>query len=120
MKKESMIKQTEKQVLRAVTDYLELKKILYIRINPIRLFNDKQGHLRASSIRQSQVGAPDIIAFPVDKKYLVGAAAIAIECKSTIGIVKPHQLGWAWKWETLGNKYIYIIVRDIEDVKKWI
>ena len=73
----------ERATLKAVQDFLEMKGILYVRINPI----SPVGPGRWRRIRASQKGAPDLI-------FFLRGCVYAIELKAAKGVLSDSQKDW--------------------------
>ena len=109
MKFHGMVRATEAQTLRAILDYLTLKGVLHIRLNPTKPFTDRRtSHLRFAPVRQGQAGAPDILLF------LPGGRTVGVEVKSATGRQSPAQRLWQVNLEAAG--VTYILARGLEDV----
>lgn len=103
----------ESLVIRAIVDFLEARKIVYLRFHPAKPFNDrKTGTLRFSRVRPSQIGAPDLIVFPKDNPPRL----LAIEAKSDNGRQTPEQKRWQGVIEALGGAYM--IARGPDEVMR--
>lgn len=101
----------EASVIKAVRDYLEIKKICYIRIHPVRpVTRYSRTNVRGIifvPVSASQLGAPDII-------VIRAGVMIALECKSSTGVLSPSQKGWRTRFEKEGG--IHEVVRCVDDV----
>ena len=102
----------ESHVIKAIVDYLELRRIIYIRFHPVKPFNDRMGKLRFSKVRPSQLGAPDLIIFPKDNP----PRCLAVECKSDRGRQTPEQKRWQEVIELTGGAYM--IARSPDEVMR--
>ena len=106
-----MMQATEAQALRAILDYLTLKGILFIRVQPVKPFTDRRtGHLRFAPVRQGQAGAPDIVIF------LPGGRPVAVEVKASKGRLSPAQEEWRDALTKIG--VVYVVARSVEDVER--
>lgn len=128
---------TEADTLRAITDYLEAKKILYLRHNPTRIILnwgfvlkllqdvwfrklsalealDKLKSAIFAKVPPSQLGAPDLIVFPGYNMNGMRLQPLAIEVKSPTGKVSDEQVAWAVRAQRNGIKYV--LARRLEDV----
>jgi len=101
---------TEADTLKAITEWLEAKRVLYIRVNPIRAIAKKvEGQWQHSfaRTRRSQIGAADLIVMPKDKPD------IAVEVKSPSG--EPSRLQIEWQNRCIHSGRRYVICRSIDD-----
>ena len=105
---------SEADTLKAISDYCEVKGILYLRINPISPVNSGKG-LRFRAVRPSQRGAPDLLVFWGVKMPKVGwtLAPIAVEVKSPIGKQSEDQKRWELAAMKVGMTYR--VVRSLEE-----
>ena len=87
----------ERATLKAVQDFLEIKKILYVRINPI----SPVGPGRWRKVRASQRGAPDLIFFLHGRAY-------PVELKSKKGKQSESQKAWEERADRAGIPYVII------------
>jgi len=108
---------TEADTLKAITDYLEVSRVLYIRINPISPVNSGKG-LRFRAVRPSQLGAPDLIVFWAMKVHGMGwtLTPLAIEVKSLVGMQSPAQTDWELRAAQAGLNYR--VVRTLEEFQE--
>ena len=95
----------ERDVVKVVRDYLELNRMLYIRIHPTRPVG-RQGKITFVGLPESQRGAPDFIVFHNRRTY-------ALECKSSEGKQTQWQMVWAQRADREG--IVYLIVRELQD-----
>jgi len=121
---------SEADTLRAITDYLEVARILYVRINPTSpildekrimgvladLWNRKISMIEAFSrirtmifrpLRESQQGVPDLIVFPGLRRTLL------IEVKSPTGRLSEKQKHWQAYAAVAGLRYM--VVRSVDE-----
>ena len=101
------LKVKEKDVQRAVIDYLKLRKLMVIRINS-GSFTVRRKDGSAGFVRGAEAGTADILAFSPP-------SVIWVECKSSVGKLTESQEAFREKVESLGH--IYIVARGIEDVE---
>jgi hypothetical protein len=102
---------TEADTLKAICDWLDGKRVLYIRVNPIRAIARKEiggkwlyGFART---RRSQIGVADLIVMPKDKPD------IAVEVKSPSGEQSRTQVEWQNRCLHSGRQYS--VCRSIDD-----
>lgn len=91
----------EKQILKSILDYLEIKKIFHWRQNTGAL------KVQGRFIRFGEVGSPDI--FIVRRGQIIG-----LEVKTDKGTQSDFQKEWQTNFESAGG--IYHLVRSIDDV----
>ena len=96
----------EADVIKVVSDYLETKRICYIRIHPVRPVTSKKG-LIFIPVSPSQLGAPDFI-------LIKAGVMIALEVKSSTGKLSANQEAWRTRFEKEGG--IHETVRCLDDV----
>lgn len=105
MKKLSVVQKiSERDVLKSIIEYLNIKKILYIR--------NQTGALVVENrfVKFGSKGSPDIFVF------LRGGVCVGIEAKSSTGKQSDDQKIWQQKFE--GNGFTYILAKSVEDVAK--
>ena len=95
----------ERAALRAITDYLSLHKMLYIRIHPVRPVG-RQGAITFIPVGD-QKGAPDLLV--IGPRWIM-----ALEVKSSTGRPSPAQTAWGDRCLHLGHTYS--VVRDVDEV----
>src|SRR3990167_3473563 len=100
------LKANEGDTLKTITDFLDLQmaqgKLVYVRHNPSTVISKVVGgkiKTAFKKVRQTQLGAPDLIVFKLD---LIGGLAprpdiLCIEVKSATGKLSPAQERWAEK-----------------------
>ena len=98
---------SERAALRAITDYLSLHKMLYIRINPVRPVG-RQGAITFVPIGD-QKGSPDLLV--IGPRWI-----LALEVKSSTG--KQSATQKAWEVRCLGLGHRYLVVRDVAEVAR--
>lgn len=96
----------EASVIKTIREYLEIKKILYVRIHPVRPVTGKKG-IVFTPVSLSQLGAPDFIVFKA-------GCMVALECKSSTGKLSMTQITWRIRFEKEGG--IHEVVRSLDDV----
>lgn len=89
---------SESQTLRAIMDYLDAKRILYVRHSPSNVVG-KKGEATFRRPRASQLGAPDLIVFPGNGQ------AICFEVKRPKGELSTEQKSWWLKADHAGVAY---------------
>jgi len=104
------VEATEADILKTIVDYLEVNRILYMRVNPISPFSSKHG-IRFRKLRPSQRGAPDLIVWP-----LWGRRAIGVEVKTLKGRQSPEQKAWEMAANRAGVGYF--VVRSLGELLK--
>lgn len=87
----------EAETLKAIQSFLEMKKILYVRVNPTRII----GKGKFVRVRASQKGAPDLIIF-------FPKQTITVEVKSADGELRPEQKAWKEKAGKIGLPYCVV------------
>ncbi|SRR5260221_6482461 len=100
------LKIKEKDLQRAILDYLTLKKIFHYRNNS-GAFVDSNKHM----YRFGAVGSPDIVCV-IDGMY------VGIEVKGTGGRQSDNQKEFELRLQAAGGEYI--LAYTIEDVQKFI
>lgn len=93
------IKEKEKDVQRAILDYLELRGEFYYRNNTGAFVFPATDHSARRFIRASTKGAPDIVVVR-DGKY------IGVEVKGTDGRQSEDQMDFARRLIKAGGEYI--------------
>jgi hypothetical protein len=118
MSKKPLIFHSEAQVKRAVYDYLDAKKYIYIPIQNSGTWNPKGFRQTFKGTR----GAPDLMLFiPGEKaesknlKINLRGRWICVELKSTTGKQSKHQKEFQHHLEIKGGEYY--IVRGINDLE---
>ena len=93
---------SEKDVLKSIIEYLNIKRILYIR--------NQTGALVVENrfVKFGSKGSPDIFVF------LKGGKCIGIEVKSPTGTQSDEQKKWEQIFESCGFRYI--LARSLDDV----
>ena len=120
---------TEADVLRTITDFLDWQmtqgKLVYIRHNPSTVISKVVGgkiKTAFKKVRQSQIGAPDLIVFKKKRFEITKLYAehypdvLLIEVKSPTGKVSPAQDRWAEL--AVAQECRYIVARSLEDVRE--
>lgn len=104
----------EQDIIRAIMDFLDLKKILYLRHHPMRIGTAK-GRSFPVPVRASQLGAPDLILF-LQGDFLdkTKGRVIAVEVKRPGERQSPEQIAWQERLEATGTGYM--IAYSVEDV----
>ena len=100
------LKTKEKDVQRAILDWLAVKKIFHYR-NNTGGFKDSQNHF----YRFGALGSPDIVCV-IEGQY------VAIECKGSGGKQSEHQRLFQKRLEKAGGRYILAYSPDI--VVSWL
>ena len=107
----------ERDIIRAIQDFLDARRIPYLRIHPVKWASKKiasdtcVGNVyehRFIRPRASQVGAPDLIIFPRDNP----PRFLAVEVKGPSGRQTTEQKAWEEKINIVGGEYL--IARDID------
>ena len=101
-----MSKELERDIQKSIIDYLSLKGYFFMKVNTVGIFKQATG----SYIPSQSVGAPDILVF------LDGGVCMAIEVKTSIGKLSPHQEAWKSRSKAIGMDYV--VCRSIDDVIK--
>lgn len=100
---------SEAQVKHAIKDYLRAKRILYIQINQIRPVHKPDGSIRFIPIDIELLGAPDIL--------IPAAGSIAVEIKSSKGVLSDNQRAWNNRATEWGIKcHVVRSLEDLEDI----
>lgn len=97
----------EGAVVRAVTDYLDIRQILYIRNNTGVARPERKDGSRGF-VRFGSVGSADIVC------CLPGGRFCAIECKAGRGKLTPAQVEFQKK--TILSGGLHIVAYRVEDV----
>ena len=118
---------SEADTLRVISDYLDLLqaqgKLVYIRHQPPMMTSTMlRGKMKVifKKVRQSQLGAPDLIVFSrtyvdIDGTMCHVPDVLCIEVKSATGKLSPAQERWAELAVAQGCRYI--VARSLEDVR---
>ena len=115
----------EADTLKTISDYLDLLqaqgKLIYIRHNPSTVISKVIGgkiKTAFKKVRQSQLGAPDLMVFKriSFSKWGTYTETFCIEVKSPTGKVSPAQERWAGLAVAQGCRYI--VARSLEDVRE--
>lgn len=97
---------SEANTQNAIIDYLEAKRLVYLRFNPLKpIIRRKQ--ITFAPLKPSQKGAPDLIVF------LPGGTTVFLEIKSERGKQSDEQLLWEKKAKEAG--YAYHVVRSVDE-----
>ena len=120
---------TEADTLKTITDFLDLQmaqgKLVYVRHNPSTVISKVVGgkiKTAFKKVRQTQLGAPDLIVFKskrieITKFYHIDTPdVLCIETKSATGKLSPAQERWAELAVVQGCRYI--VARSLEDIRK--
>lgn len=101
----------ESEVLRAICDYLALRRVFFFRCNNIpAVYVDKAGQRQFRKLpKYTMKGIPDIIAIR-DGRF------IGIEVKAEKGRLSPHQVEFARQCLEAGGEYV--VAKSIEDVQR--
>lgn len=99
------LKPRESAILKSITDYLTLKRFLFVRNNSGSFPMEKGGWMRTGS-----TGSPDIFVF------LEGGVCVGLEVKTAKGKLRPSQEEWKKRAEKIGMRYE--IVCSLDDVIK--
>ena len=92
----------ESQILRAITDYLTLKRYLFIRNGTGSFKTEKGGYFKTGS-----AGSPDILVFTE------GGVCIGLEVKTSTGKLNENQVAWKARAEKIGMRYC--VVRSLDE-----
>jgi len=109
----------EKDVRRAIRDWLDLKQIPHIPIESRKPLRNAKGDIFFVNEQARDKGVADFIAFIDIIPWGDGGSAdpIAIEAKRfPDGVQSDAQKEWQAWWEGLG--FYYILARSVEDVVK--
>lgn len=109
---------SESSLLRQVRDYLDKKKIFYVRINT-RVIGSSGGK---SFFRTAPKGTPDLIcclrlrffSLGCNMQYRTAGFFLAIETKAKAGEQSPEQKRMQREIERCGGRYL--LCRSLEDV----
>ena len=100
---------TESQVLKACLAYLNVRGIEAFRMNTgMAMLPGRGGKLQP--VRFGKKGLPDICG------YMNDGRALFVECKSTIGRLRPEQVAFLERAERAGC--VVVVARSIEDLQK--
>jgi len=99
-----MIKETEQDIQKAISDYLEYSGFLVVKINNVGIMK-----LNGQYIPPRQKGISDLICCKGGKFY-------AFEVKTSKGKISDHQQEFLDSVSRVGG--IGIVVRSIDDVEK--
>lgn len=103
-------KTSEKDVLRAVTTYLEGRNITYIRNARFKPVLTKGGRICAGPIKPSQRGISDILIFHKGTVY-------AVELKSSIGKLSDDQVSWSLRFSgAMGDNGRFLVIKTVEEL----
>lgn len=109
---------TEADTLRAIQDWLDLKmaqgRLLYIRHQPPMMTSkrvDGQTKVIFKKVRESQLGAADLIVFQLASGR---PDVLCIEMKSAKGKWSEWQMNWSMLARAQGCRYI--LARSLDDV----
>jgi len=104
------VEATEADILKTIVDYLEVNRILYVRIHPISPVS-VMPHIRFRKPRPSQRGAPDLIIWPGGEgKH----RTIAVEAKTFKG--RQSKAQFDWELEAFKAGLPYCVVRSLEEL----
>lgn len=111
-----MSQASERQILRAVMDYLAAKRVLAFRMNSGTL----PGRL-GKPVSFGVAGMADVLAFPKNYGVLLGypvsqTTIMWLECKTATG--KQSELQKSFQAQVEGEGHRYKIVRSIEDLEE--
>lgn len=101
------LKETESDVLRAVCEYLALKRHFFWRANNIPVWDGK--NFRAMP-KYSMKGLPDIM-------LIINGFCIGLELKTATGRMSPEQKDVEKKFKDSGAEYY--LIRSIDDLKQY-
>lgn len=93
-----MIKESE--IVRQITDYLDARKIFYIR--------NLSGHVRGRNINGA-TGVSDLLVIRNGVSY-------AVEVKRVDGVISTKQFHWLERFKAAGGKVI--VACSVEDVQR--
>ena len=116
------VKVLEKDVRKAVRDWLDAKRIPHIPIEARRPIMVREGKMIFRNEQARDAGIADFIALekpgPYTKPFILEhwAQPIAIECKGSNGKHSTAQREWKDWW--LGLGFTYLLVRSVEDLEK--
>lgn len=96
-------KEYERDILKAITSYLELKGYLFIRSGTGSFKTEKGGYFKTGS-----AGSPDLLVFTQ------GGVCIGLECKTSRGKLSESQIAWKQRAEKIGMRYE--VVRSLDEV----
>lgn len=106
------MKTPEQQTVKAILDYLLLRKIKRVHIKTVGNIIQRDGKTFFGK-GANEKGAPDIICCYKGK-------GIAIEVKSDSGKLSPEQTQWLLEWEAKPTEGIWIMARSVGDVESLI
>src|SRR3990167_4072851 len=115
---------TEADTLKAICDWLDVQqrqgKLLYIRHNPPMMTSkrvDGKTKVIFKKVRESQLGAPDLIVFQYVGTEIIGNVdVLCIEVKRPTGKMSAYQDRWCGMAIDQGMRHI--IARSLEEVFK--
>ena len=100
-----MPKEHERDILKSIVDYLNLRNFLFVRNGTGSFKTEKGGWFKTGA-----AGSPDLLVF------LKGGQCIGLEVKTPKGKLRPSQEGWKSRAENIGMRYE--VVRSLDDVIK--
>ena len=95
----------ERDVIRAVAQFLDLHHMVYLRFHPVRPVGS-QGAITFIPVGNGK-GAPDFLIFGT-------RWVLAVECKSSSGRLSAAQEAWGQAFTELGHTYK--VVRDVAEL----
>jgi hypothetical protein len=101
-------KETETDILRAICDYLALRKHFFWRNNNVPVYDTQRGAFRAMP-KYTLKGLPDI-------ELIKDSCWVGLEVKTRIGKQSPEQKEFEKRCKENGVEYY--IVRSVEDVQR--
>ena len=104
---EKKLPEREKDVQRAILDYLAWKKIFHYRQNTGAMVSEYKGAKRF--MRFGAKGSPDIVA-------VISGRYIGIECKGSNGKQSADQIIFQRDLELAGG--LYVVAYSLDDIKK--
>ena len=108
--KSNKIEPNEQGLLNQILDYLLIRQILPIHHRTIGNIYFKDGQRHFGTTRKDQKGAPDIL-------FCYQGEMVALEVKTSIGVISPDQKAWRDKFISHPNLGRYIVTRCLEDVE---
>ena len=114
----AMLKVPEKDVRKAIRDWLDAKRIPHIPVEARHPLRVKDGHVFFRHEQARDKGIADFIAFPTQEEGMeVFVRPVAIEAKRyPDGVQSADQIHWETWWRSLG--FDYIVARSADDVQR--
>ena len=103
------LKTNEQQTVKAILQYLTLRRIKRVHIRTTGNIIQKDGKTFFGR-GHNEKGCPDILC-------AFHGVPIAIEVKSDTGRVSPEQKEWLEEWERSPSEGVWIVARSVGDVE---